>query len=125
MTYNSREEAVASVAEDDQRVQYDGKDFGRIEAISGTFTHHAVELIASLGAYALTTKAEEPGDAEEAKDQAAETAYARRELIEQWALTQLALSKIAWALRVDGNAAYDRLIAALNIEGGTIDMRGL
>lgn len=119
MTYNSREEAVASVASDAERVQYDEGDADRIKDVAATFTHHAVELIESLGAYSKETQAEIDEDSE------LRMGYARRDLIEKWATAQLALSKIAFVIRVDGNTAYDRLVAALNIEGGNIDMRGL
>lgn len=119
MTYNSREEAVSSVSEDGQRVQYDEGDADRIKDVAGTFAHHTVELIESLGAYAAETKTEVDEDSE------LRMGYARRDLIEKWAVAQLALSKVAYIIRVDGNQAYDRLVAALNIEGGNIDMRGL
>lgn len=119
MTYNTREEAVASVANDSHRVQYDGADADRIKDMAATLTHHAVELIESLGNYVAETASDIDEDAE------ARMGYARRELIEKWATAQLALSKVAFVMRVDGQTAYDRLIAALNIEGGNIDMSGL
>jgi hypothetical protein len=50
--------------------------------------------------------------------------YARREVVEKWAYAQAALSKVAWVLRFDGNAAFERLINAVK-DGDTIDMRGL
>jgi hypothetical protein len=119
MEFNSREDAVKLVAEDEQRVQYDGADLDRIKAIAGTFTHHAVELIESLGQYGDETQAEADEDTE------SRMAYARRDLIEKWATTQLALSKIAWAIRTNGDDAYNRLLSALGTEDGNIDMRGL
>jgi hypothetical protein len=119
MTYSTREEAVASVADDACRVQYDEGDPDRIKDMAATFTHHAVELIESLGNYVSETTAEVDEDAD------SRMRYARRELIEKWATAQLAISKVAFVMRVDGQTAYDRLIAALNIEGGNIDMSGL
>jgi hypothetical protein len=119
MEFNSREDAVTLVAEDEQRVQYDEGDLDRIKSIAGTFTHHAVELIESLGQYADETQADADEDSE------SRMAYARRDLIEKWATTQLALSKIAWALRANGDEAYNRLLSALSVEDGNIDMRGL
>lgn len=119
MTYNTREEAVASLADDSVRVQYDEGDYDRIKDIAGTMTHHVVELIESLGEYADETKREADEDSE------SRMSYARRNLIEKWAVAQLALSKVAFVVRVDGDLAYSRVIAALNIEGGNIDMRGL
>ena len=50
--------------------------------------------------------------------------YARREVIEKWAYAQAALSKVAWVLRFDGNAAFERLINSIK-DGKVIDMRGL
>lgn len=117
--YNTREEAVASVADDSCRVQYDGKDYDRIKDIAGTLTHHMVELIESLGAYADETVTEVDEDSD------SRMGYARRDLIEKWSTAQLALSKIAFVIRADGQTAYERLVAALNIEDGVIDMSGL
>jgi hypothetical protein len=119
MSYNTREEAVASIADDSCRVQYDEGDYERIKDIAGTLTHHMVELIESLGAYADETRSEVDEDSE------SRMAYARRDLIEKWALSQLALSKVAFVIRTDGDTAFNRVVAALNIEGGNIDMRGL
>ena len=119
MNLNSREEALTLLATDAERVQYDEGDADRLAAVAGTMTHHCVELIESLGAYAAETKAEPD------EDSASRMGYARRDLIEKWALAQLALSKVAFAIRVNGNEAFDRLVNALNIEGGNIDMTGV
>jgi hypothetical protein len=119
MELRNREEAVTLLSDEQQRVQYDEGDAERIIDVTGTFTHHAVELIGSLGDYAKETESEVDEDSE------SRMGYARRELIEKWAAAQLALSKIAFVIRLDGDAAYDRLVSALNIEGGNIDMRGL
>jgi hypothetical protein len=117
--YSTREEAVASVADDSIRVQYDEGDYSRIMETVGTFTHHAVELINAAGEYGKELQSEAD------EDSASRMEYARREVVEKWATAQLALSKVAFVFRIDGTTAYDRLIAALNIEGGAIDMRGL
>lgn len=117
--YHSREDAVSSIADDSHRVQYDEGDHERIKNIAATFTHHAVEMIEALGEYA------KEADSEIDEDSESRMAYARRELIEKWATAQLALSKVAWSVRADGDEAFDRLVQALNVEGGNIDMTGL
>lgn len=115
----SREDQLGLLVHEGQQVQYDEGDHQRIVDVTGTFTHHAVELIQSLGEYA--NEIERPVD----EDSESRMGYARRDFIEKWAECQMALSKIAFATRLDGDAAYSRLLDALNIEGGNIDMRGL
>ena len=58
------------------------------------------------------------------EDSESRMSYARREVIEKWAYAQAALSKVAWVLRFDGNAAFERLINSIK-DGKVIDMRGL
>ena len=116
--YHSREDRIAQLHGEEERVQYDGNDWGRIHDAVDVLSEHNENLENALCDYADETNT--PVD----EDSDAKMAYARREVIEKWAYAQAALSKVAWGLRFDGNAAYERLINAIN-EGGTIDMRGL
>lgn len=119
LKYSTREEAATSLSEESQRVQYDEGDLNRVADAAAALTTHVVELIEALGNYANETTAEVSEDSE------ARMGYARRNTIEKWATAQLALSKVAFVLRIDGDAAYRRLVEALSTENGNIDMRGL
>lgn len=119
MEYNNREAAAANLSEESQRVQYDKGDLNRVADATAVVTQHTVDLIETLGHYAKETQAEVNEDSE------ARMGYARRSVIEKWATAQLALSKVAFVLRIDGDAAYRRLVEALSTENGNIDMRGL
>jgi hypothetical protein len=116
--YHSREDRIGDLHTDAERVQYDGKDAQRIQDVAETLTQFTVGLIDSLGSYRDEVIA--PVD----EDSESRMGYARRDLIEKWAMTQGALSKIAWALRFDGNTAYERAINAFKSDEA-MDMRGL
>jgi hypothetical protein len=116
--YHSREDRVAELHSDDERVQYDKGDVDRITQVMDVLGEHSDNLLDALDDYSL--EASSPVD----EDSDSRMAYARRELIEKWAYSQGALSKVAWALRFDGNVAFERLINAIK-NGETIDMRGL
>jgi hypothetical protein len=116
--YHSREDRISDLHSDPERVQYDGKDATRVNEVSDTLDTHEANLFVALEEY--LNELDRPVD----EDSESRMSYARREVIEKWAYAQAALSKVAWVLRFDGNAAYERLINAIQT-GDTIDMRGL
>jgi hypothetical protein len=110
--YHSREDRISDIHSEKEKLQYDGHDIDRLNAL--------VEIIDEYGsdfAFSIEKLVENFNDDEE-------HAYSRRHLIERWALMQAALSKVAWSLRFDGNIAYERMINALKT-GAAADMRGL
>ena len=116
--YHSREDRIAELHGDRERVQYDAQDADRITIVQETLDEHEEALWDALEAYKneLKTEADE--------DSVSRMNYARREVIEKWAMAQAAVSKVAWVLRIDGNAAYERMLEAIKTDG-TVDMRGL
>ena len=116
--YHSREDRINELHGDSERVQYDGKDAERINEVSDTLDTHEANLFVALEEYMNELGA--PVD----EDSDSRMRYARREVIEKWALAQAALSKVAWVLRFDGNAAYERMLNAIKT-GEAVDMRGL
>lgn len=114
----TREDMIGELTADAERVQYSGLDETRIEYAATGFTRHAVELIASMGEYGKELVAETD------EDSVSRMGYARRDLIEKWALVQAALSKLAYVSHFSGDEAYTRVIDALKTEG-PIDMQGL
>lgn len=109
--YHSREDRVAELQGEDERIQYDGKDDGRINDVIDAIDEYTNQL---CGASDTLLQSEDDEELE----------YNRRNFIERWALAQAALSKAAWVLRFDGNKAYERMINALKT-GSAADMRGL
>ena len=114
--YHSREDRVAELVNEKNRLQYDGQDHIRLEE-----TANAVEEYVTNLCEAVDALAEAVADSDQSED---EVNYCRRQAIEQWALAQAALSKTAHVLRFDGNIAYERMINALK-SGAAVDMRGL
>jgi hypothetical protein len=102
--YHSREGALMLVFDEEDRVQYDGKDDSRIYQSVEMFAHNCAGLVTILGEYKDSLMAE-PGS--EVADSIATT---RAEVIEAWTYAQVALSRIAWVLRFDGNEAYAKQI---------------
>jgi len=114
--YHSREDRIADLHKEDERIQYDERDPDRIEDLIGCVDDYAGELSDKLEEYyTLANSADTEED---------DLDYARREIIEKWSLAQAALSKTAFVLRFDGNKAYERMINALKT-GAAVDMRGL
>lgn len=102
--YHSREGALNLIYEDSERVQYDGEDEERIKKVAEDLTLSTMSLISAMGSYrdAIALDVDE--------DTPSIVRAARAELIEAWAYNQLALSRVGWAIRVDGNEAYAKLI---------------
>lgn len=116
--YHSREDRISDLHDDKERVQYDADDVERIQNITNVIDEYEEELAAALDDYVEELESEVDEDSE------SRMRYARQMVVEKWALTQGALSKVAWALRFDGNQAYERMINALKT-GEAMDMRGL
>jgi hypothetical protein len=116
--YHSREDRLSDLHADKERVQYDKDDLERIDDFSVIVDEYADELCSALEGYIEAIEA--PVD----EDTESRVSYARREVIEKWALMQGAVSKVAWGLRFDGNQAYERMIDAMKA-GAAMDMRGL
>lgn len=102
--FHSREGALNLVFDDDARVQYDEGDDKRIYNSAEMFAHNAAGLVTVLAEYKGLLN-EEVFDGS-----SADVAAARAEVIEAWTYAQMALSRIAWALRFDGNEAYAKTI---------------
>lgn len=116
MTNLSREEKIGSRSKEEERVQYDGADTTRLATTASDFVNSATELLTALGQY--RDELERPVD----EDTPSRIGYARRALVEAWAIGQGALSHIAWVVRINGDEALDRLL----VEGDkAIDMSGL
>lgn len=117
--YYSREDRVGELNNELCRVQYNDvdDDVKRVGEAYDAFDVYSEELCEAIEQYIDAMQ-------EMGEDAPSIMGYARRELIEKWALTQATLSKIAWVLRVDGNDAYQRMINALHT-GEAVDMRGL
>jgi hypothetical protein len=109
--YHSREDRVAELHDDVDRIQYDGQDGKRILELSDTVDQLTEKLCDALDQF---TDSEDDEELE----------YNRRTIIERWAIAQAAVSKVAWVLRFDGNVAYERMINAIKT-GAAADMRGL
>jgi hypothetical protein len=116
--YHSREDRINDLHTDEERVQYDAKDINRIDGVNDCVDEYVDELCTALEGYVDVLKGEPD------EDTTSQMSYARREVIEKWALAQGALSKVAWVLRFDGNQAYERMIQSLQTSSA-MDMRGL
>lgn len=109
--YHSREDRISEIHPEQARIQYDGYDGKRLSDVQNTFDEYSVRLCDKIDDY-LDSEDED------------ELEYNRARLIEDWAMAQAALSKIAWAMRFDGNAAYERLMNSIKTDA-PVDMRGL
>jgi hypothetical protein len=109
--YYSREDRIAELHDQKDRIQYDGNDGLRITEVTDTAAEFCEKMCDALDRYV---------DSEDDE----ELEYNRRNAIECWALAQASLSKVAWVMRFDGNLAYQRMINALKT-GAAADMRGL
>ena len=117
--YHSREDLIARLHTEEERVQWQNteEDEKKINEAAECLVDYSEKLDAAIEDY-LNAMYEEDEEAP------SHMAYCRRELIERWALTQAALSKLAYIMRFDGNDAYQRMINALD-KGDAVDMRGL
>jgi hypothetical protein len=104
--YHSREGALNLVFDETDRAQYDGKDEQRIYTSAGMLAHNTAGLITVLAEYKTLLSSTYTG----MDDDSGDIAATRSEVIEAWTYAQMALSRIAWALRFDGNEAYAKLI---------------
>lgn len=109
--YHSREDRISELHDDCERIQYDGQDERRIDESTDAFFEFADKMGEAVEQF---LNSEDDRELE----------VNRCNLIERWALTQAALSKMAWCLRFDGNIAYERMVNALS-SGAAADMRGL
>lgn len=101
--WHSREGALNLVFDEKERVQYDKDDGQRLFDLAQMFAHNAAAMVTLLGEYRDAISGEPTTDSEDVKT-------ARAELVEAWTYAQLALSKVAWANRIDANEAYAKLI---------------
>ena len=116
----SREQAVVRLIDEQARLQYDEGDSQRIADATGLLTRDMIGLLDKAGQFHhVATK---PID----EDTESEMKYARKELVEYWAFTQVALSKLAAIFRIDGQEAFDKMVEFLGgSEDASLDMTGL
>lgn len=114
----SRETMVMDLCTQDDRLQYDGKDEQRIAGVAAQFTQSAMLMIEALGAFsdAATAKVDE-NSTDIMKG-------ARSDVVMAWAALQVVTSKIAGVLRIDGDTAFERILAVADNDGEP-DVSGL
>lgn len=105
--YHSRESRVAELCDEEQQVQLlDAReDVERIKDAFGILFEQ-VDILDTKGEQYLVEILEE----DEYNDKPIR--MARTEVVEAWANAQLALSKLAWVMMIDGNEAYQRMVNA-------------
>lgn len=105
--YHSRESRVAELCDEEQQVQLmDAReDVERIKDAFGILFEQVDKLDEASEQYLVEVLEEDEYNAKPLRT-------ARNEMIEAWSNTQLALSKVAWVLKVDGNEAYQRMVNA-------------
>jgi hypothetical protein len=103
----SRERMLGEICNPDDQVQYDGRDEVRIALGAQFLTEAAVMSIEGLAKYrdAINLPETDENTADLIKD-------ARYDAILGLGTLQIALSKIAWVLRVDFDEAYKRCLEA-------------
>lgn len=100
----SREQMIKEVINEQDLVQYDGKDEARIAHVASLFTHAAMTHIEALGAYTDQLKA--PVD-----DSSADLMKeARGNVVMSWGAVAAIVSKIAAVMRIDGDTAFQRVL---------------
>lgn len=109
--YHSREDRIAELHDGNDRLQYDGNDERRIVEVMDCVDDYIGQMYDAMDRYM---------DSEDDR----ELEVNRCNLIERWALSQAALSKLAWVMRFDGNGAYERMLNSMKT-GAAADMRGL
>ena len=98
---NNRERALTNYCQPEDRTQFDSEDVSRIEKLGELVARAALLMIEGLGMYRdelLKDGADEEG-VENMKT-------ARYNVLYGWTAFQTASSKVAWALRFDGDEAY-------------------
>lgn len=101
----NREQRMMEICGENERLQYDGDDERRIAGLAATFTNVAMMMIEALGKFNDTAKL--PVD-ENSADLMKE---ARGDAVLGWGALQVATSKIAGVLRIDGDEAFNRILA--------------
>lgn len=114
----SREFKVMSLCNETDKVQYDGDDEQRIAGVAAMFTQVGILMIDALQKYTEATKL--PVDENSADIMKA----ARADCVMAWGALQCATSKIAGTLRIDGDEAFERVLATATT-GEEPDVRGL
>jgi hypothetical protein len=104
----TREQTLGNHIADDHRVQYDDKDGDRIEGVASLLTQAAMLQLDALAKYRDSLAAPVDENAADA------TKQARYDVIYAWTMVQTAASKIAWALRFDGEEAFNRAIETMS-----------
>jgi hypothetical protein len=102
----NREQMIGEVCNQDDRVQYDGKDEVRVALGAQFLSQGAVLAIEGLGRYRDAIVA--PVNEDTADDMKA----ARYDAILGLATLQIGLSKLAWMLRIDFDEAFRRCVEA-------------
>jgi hypothetical protein len=115
---NTREELIKTVVGEDARVQYDDKDFERVEHVAELFGRSSAVMLEALASYLLAMKA--PAD----ENSADAMKGARHDLIYAWTTAQGTVSMISTCLRFDGDEAFNRAVAS-HRTGEDADMNGL
>lgn len=114
--YYSREDRVADIGEESQRMQFrDGaEDADKVFGIFDTFASAVEALDEKVSDY----------EAALADNDAEEATRLRAEVIELWAGTQAGLSAVAWVMRFSGDVAFNR-ICDFAKDGTTYNMSDL
>lgn len=117
--YHSREDRLEDLCDPSQQVQLESArdDAFRIKDAMGGLFDQVNDIDEKCGDYLEAMFGRD-------KEAAHNMTVARRQFIESWANTQLALSKIAWVMHIDGNEAYQRMVNARK-DGQIVDMSGL
>jgi phospholipase/lecithinase/hemolysin len=116
----SRETVVGKITGDQNRLQYDDKDSDRLEAAVGELTEAAVNFIGSVGEYDQETKT--PVDDTSATRMRA----ARQKVVETYATLQVALNRIGYVFRIDGDEAFSKMVDFISgPEDATLVLSGL
>jgi hypothetical protein len=119
--YHSREDRVAEFHDKERdRLSTDPHhDSLLADNLASDVWDYMEQLVSRLDNYADTCEGNRNED-----DWDSRVEYARREVIERWAAAQSILSKVAFAMRFDGNLAFERLMDTLGTDV-PVDMRGL
>lgn len=114
----SRETRVMDLCTQDDRLQYDGNDKQRIAGVAGQFTNVAMLMIEALGAFAAAAEAPVDENSEDIMK------GARADVVMAWGALQAATSKIAGVMRIDGDEAFERVLAVAHSDDDP-DVSGL
>src|SRR5437868_11515576 len=103
--YHSREDRIKDLHGPDEQLAYADNDHDKITDLLDVVDEYTSTLLDKIEEYQTALASDDFNDDE--------TNYVRKEVIERWALAQAAISKVAWFFRIDGNAAYERMINAV------------